>query len=174
MNSLTPQEKHDLIYALIAAKKFGSYTGPKISGPDTNSTGFNSSFVAAASMHGYPGLCPSKENIAAQCCWHADSRFLPFHRLLTAQFNYALQFNETYKHVVLPYWDWTHEFNKLPDLFQNLTIINPIPKKTLDNPFFHTWIPGVGFFHNGTPKALINLNKGCANNKTLLGDEVQF
>ena len=101
LSSLTDREIHDLIRALITAKISGSYSGPKIYGPsNNNSKDFNSSFNAVASFHGYPGLCPIEYTPAngignRDCCWHSDSRFLPWHRLIMMQFNYALQFNET-------------------------------------------------------------------------------
>ena len=37
----------------------------------------------------------------------------------------ALRYNKTYKHVTLPYWDWTQLFVELPLLVRNLTINDP-------------------------------------------------
>ena len=147
LKNLTKEEKRDLIYALIEAKKFGTYSGPPISGQaDNKSSDFNSSYYAATIFHGYPGLCggPNNQNDTNDggCCIHGYSTFLPWHRLFMIQLEDSLRANPKYKHVTLPYWDWTQIFDELPSLVRNPTIPDPTNSSIiLQNPFYHSWIP---------------------------------
>eukprot|EP00092_Neocalanus_flemingeri_P037718 GFUD01041066.1.p1 GENE.GFUD01041066.1~~GFUD01041066.1.p1 ORF type:complete len:775 (+),score=125.19 GFUD01041066.1:205-2325(+) len=163
--NLTKQETSDLLHALIQAKKSGTYTGPRIQ----NYSEFNSNFNAAASFHGYPGLCPGatlggNPRGKADCCWHGDPRFLPWHRLIVMQLNEALRSNKTYENVTLPYWDWTQNFEKLPHLIRDPFITDPISGEKLENPFFHSLIPQKNFTKR-SPEILINYNKYCGSDK---------
>merc|ERR1719312_2110632 len=107
LNDLTRRQRTRLKRALYEAKQPGTYYGPSIA------ANFTSAYDAAASFHGYPGLCagPGHYGEGGGCCIHSYSTFLPWHRLLVLQLEDALRSTKKkYKDIALPYWDWTQKF----------------------------------------------------------------
>ena len=157
LTDLTPTEKDDLIQALKEAKRSGTYTGQNqypIKGVDeTNPSDFAAAYDAATSFHGYPGLCagPGAEGATGGCCIHGYSTFLPWHRLFMIQLEDSLRSNPKYEHITLPYWDWTQIFHELPSLVAD----SKLPSG-MDNPFYHSAIPGIGNFTKRSPQILID------------------
>jgi len=151
LNSLSTEEIHKLIGALNEAKKAKTYNGPPINGTfDKNPKNFNSSYDAAVSFHGYPGLC------GGLCCIHVDPLFPPWHRLFMVQIEDALRnTNAKYKDVTLPYWDWTVFLNGLNYLVDNRTINDTKRDTVVPNPFYHSLIPGKSAYTKRSPEVLI-------------------
>jgi len=177
LTELTPEEQHDLIYALIEAKKSGTYKGPHIKGvADTNSSDFTAAYDAATSFHGYPGLCGgpgagagTPNDPPGGCCIHGYSTFLPWHRLFMIQLEDALRSNPKYANVTFPYWDWTEQnFTALPLLVRFPTIPDPTnTSKPIENPFYHSAIPGAKIlpgnlkaFTKRSPQYLVDYTAG--------------
>merc|ERR1719206_1042479 len=177
LTELTPVEQHDLIYALIEAKKSGTYKGPHIKGvADTNSSDFTAAYDAATSFHGYPGLCGgpgagagTPNDPPGGCCIHGYSTFLPWHRLFMIQLEDALRSNPKYANVTFPYWDWTEQnFTALPLLVRFPTMPDPTnTSKPIENPFYHSAIPGAKIlpgtlkaFTKRSPQYLIDYTAG--------------
>ena len=75
---------------------------------DTGSHGFEH----IASFHGAPYLCPEQGDQKYACCMHGMAVFPHWHRLLTVQFENALE--EHGSTMGIPYWDWTIPFKSLP------------------------------------------------------------
>jgi len=164
-----PEDYNALINALMEAKKPGTYKGPPIKGvSDENPLHYDSSYNAATSFHGYPGLCAGPGAVAGSpndppggCCIHGYSTFLPWHRLFMIQLEDSLRAIPGYAHVTLPYWDFTQNFTTLPYLVNNPTLPHPVDLAPTNksNPFYHSVIPGKGKFTKRSPKDLIQYTK---------------
>ncbi|CAG5131386.1 unnamed protein product, partial [Candidula unifasciata] len=86
-------------------------------------------FEAIASFHGAPFLCPEAREDKYACCVHGMPTFPHWHRLLTLQFEQALQKAGALTGV--PYWDWTEPSRTLPVFFGDGSNNNPFHDYTI-------------------------------------------
>nr|AYO86687.1 hemocyanin alphaN [Helix pomatia] len=100
---------------------------------DNSSKGFD----AIAAYHGYPPQCQDGDRAVA-CCLHGDLNFPAWHRLLTVQIEQAL--HEKGLSIGLPYWDWTPQLYKLPDLVSQRVFLDSAGGKTRKNAWYQGYI----------------------------------
>ncbi|BFZ14533.1 hypothetical protein BsWGS_17572 [Bradybaena similaris] len=80
-------------------------------------------FEAIAGFHGAPFLCPETGAEKFACCLHGTPIFPHWHRLMTLQFEQALQKAGALTGV--PYWDWTEPTTSVPAFFSDGSNNNP-------------------------------------------------
>ncbi|GAB1607023.1 Hemocyanin A-type, units Ode to Odg,Hemocyanin, beta-C chain unit D,Hemocyanin type 2 unit a,Hemocyanin [Argonauta hians] len=99
-------------------------------------------YQQVAAFHGSTQWCPSPE--AEQkyaCCHHGMATFPHWHRLLTLNFENGLRRNG-YKGGI-PYWDWIHPINSLPELVAQEQYVDE-NGESHHNPFFSGSIDHIG------------------------------
>ncbi|GAB1607025.1 hemocyanin G-type, units Oda to Odg-like [Argonauta hians] len=106
-------------------------------------------YQQVAAFHGSTQWCPSPE--AEQkyaCCHHGMATFPHWHRLLTLNFENGLRRNG-YKGGI-PYWDWIHPINSLPELVAQEQYVDE-NGESHHNPFFSGSIDHIGKFTSRNP-----------------------
>nr|CAH10286.1 hemocyanin isoform 1 [Nucula nucleus] len=90
-------------------------------------------FQAIARFHGMPVQCGD-----VACCHHGMPTFPHWHRLITVQFEMALQRHGSSSG--LPYWDWTEKMDALPHLLTEPEYYDAWTDKVVPNPFARGYI----------------------------------
>nr|AEO51767.1 hemocyanin alphaD-subunit [Helix lucorum] len=122
VDHLTPEEVLNLQKALREVSK------------DTSSKGF----AAIAAYHGYPPKCKHGSKDVA-CCVHGEPTFPQWHRLYAVQMEQALK--EKGLNIGIPYWEWTHQLDHLPELVSQRVFIENDGGKARSNIWYQGQIP---------------------------------